>query len=80
MTMGAPYDDKNKDFDTASYREKVKLTAGEKWRILKNITVVSFAFMIQFTAFQVKAEDDFYFQVLKVQPIHKISSTYIMVV
>lgn len=53
MTMGAPYDlDKNKDGDTASYREKVKLSAGEKWRILKNITVVSFAFMIQFTAFQ----------------------------
>lgn len=52
MTMGAPYEDKNKDTDTASYREKVKLSAGEKWRILKNIGVVSFAFMIQFTAFQ----------------------------
>lgn len=51
--MGSPYDvDKNKDQDTVSYREKVKLTAGEKWRILKNISVVSFAFMIQFTAFQ----------------------------
>lgn len=51
--MGAPYDlDKNKDGDTASYREKVKLSASEKYRILKNITVVSFAFMIQFTAFQ----------------------------
>lgn len=46
--MGAPYDiDKNKDADTASYREKVKLSASEKWRILKNISVVSFAFMIQ---------------------------------
>lgn len=34
-------------------REKVKLKRSEKWRILKNIAVVSFAFMVQFTAFQV---------------------------
>ena len=34
-------------------REKVNLTQSEKWRILKNIGVVSFAFMMQFTAFQV---------------------------
>lgn len=39
--------------DTASIREKVKLARSEKWRILKNIFVVSLAFMIQFTAFQV---------------------------
>lgn len=39
--------------DTASVREKVKLARSEKWRILKNISTVSFAFMIQFTAFQV---------------------------
>lgn len=39
--------------DTASIaREKVKLARSEKWRILKNIGTVSFAFMIQFTAFQ----------------------------
>ncbi|XP_055524323.1 UNC93-like protein [Wyeomyia smithii] len=41
--------DKN---DSASLREKVKLSRNEKWRILKNITTVSFAFMVQFTAFQ----------------------------
>lgn len=35
-------------------REKVKLRRSEKWRILKNIAVVSFAFMVQFTAFQVR--------------------------
>lgn len=34
-------------------REKVKLRRSEKWRILKNIAIVSFAFMVQFTAFQV---------------------------
>lgn len=39
--------------DTISLREKVKLARSEKWRILKNIIVVSLAFMIQFTAFQV---------------------------
>lgn len=39
--------------DTASIREKVKLARSEKWRILKNIIVVSVAFMVQFTAFQV---------------------------
>lgn len=33
-------------------REKVKLARSEKWRILKNITTISFAFMVQFTAFQ----------------------------
>ncbi|KAI9589953.1 UNC93-like protein [Glossina fuscipes] len=38
--------------DTASLREKVILNPGEKWRILKNITIISFAFMVQFTAFQ----------------------------
>ena len=39
--------------DTASLRDKVKLARSEKWRILKNIATVSFAFMVQFTAFQV---------------------------
>lgn len=43
--------------DTASIREKVKLARSEKWRILKNIAVVSFAFMVQFTAFQVSNKD-----------------------
>lgn len=48
-------DDKPKrdHVDTASIREKVKLARSEKWRILKNIITVSFAFMVQFTAFQV---------------------------
>ena len=31
---------------------KCRLKRGEKWRILKNIAAVSFAFMVQFTAFQ----------------------------
>jgi len=43
----------HKDPDSASIqREKVKLARSEKWRILKNISVVSIAFMVQFTAFQ----------------------------
>lgn len=33
-------------------RKKIKLSRKEKWRILKNIAAVSFAFMVQFTAFQ----------------------------
>ncbi|KAI4492047.1 hypothetical protein M0802_010172 [Mischocyttarus mexicanus] len=36
--------------DTQS--RKFKLSRGEKWRILKNISTVSVAFMVQFTAFQ----------------------------
>jgi len=40
--------------DSVSLRDKVTLDRREKWRILKNITTVSFAFMVQFTAFQVK--------------------------
>lgn len=31
---------------------KFKYSRREKWRILKNITAISFAFMVQFTAFQ----------------------------
>jgi len=31
---------------------KYKYSRREKWRILKNITAISFAFMVQFTAFQ----------------------------
>lgn len=54
---GGYHDDENhgkKDVvDTISLRDKVKLARSEKWRILKNIMVVSLAFMIQFTAFQV---------------------------
>lgn len=66
MTAGSGY--KNDAFDgdgpvknhnqfddtisTISYREKVKLTPNEKWRILKNILIISLAFMVQFTAFQ----------------------------
>lgn len=38
--------------DTASLREKVILNPAEKWRILKNISILSVAFMVQFTAFQ----------------------------
>lgn len=41
--------------DSAIIREKVKLARSEKWRILKNIVTVSFAFMVQFTAFQVRS-------------------------
>ncbi|XP_070498643.1 UNC93-like protein [Chironomus tepperi] len=56
MHSGFHGDDENhqkKDVvDTASIREKVKLARSEKWRILKNIIVVSVAFMVQFTAFQ----------------------------
>jgi hypothetical protein len=57
MHGGYSDDDKPKrdQVDTASMREKVKLAASEKWRILKNISMVSFAFMVQFTAFQVSA-------------------------
>uniref|UniRef100_T1GXK0 Uncharacterized protein n=1 Tax=Megaselia scalaris TaxID=36166 RepID=T1GXK0_MEGSC len=44
---------KKPEGDTESIREKVLLSKGEKWRILKNISIISFAFMIQFTAFQV---------------------------
>ena len=40
--------------DTVSIREKVKVSPSEKWRILKNVTVLSCAFMVQFTAFQVR--------------------------
>lgn len=32
--------------------QKLKLSKKEKWRILKNVTAISAAFMIQFTAFQ----------------------------
>lgn len=39
--------------DTVSLRDKVTVNTSEKWRILKNIIAVSFAFMVQFTAFQV---------------------------
>lgn len=57
MHGGFHDDDDNKGkkdvVDTASIREKVKLARSEKWRILKNIIVVSLAFMVQFTAFQV---------------------------
>ncbi|XP_055586539.1 UNC93-like protein [Uranotaenia lowii] len=38
--------------DSASLRDKVKLSKGETWRIIKNVSTVSFAFMVQFTAFQ----------------------------
>lgn len=38
--------------EEASQQGKFKLSRKEKWRILKNIGAVSFAFMIQFTAFQ----------------------------
>lgn len=52
--------------DTSSIREKVKLARSEKWRILKNITAVSFAFMVQFTAFQVS---DSSFLILQTKPV-----------
>lgn len=38
--------------EEASQQGKFKLSRKEKWRILKNVSAVSFAFMIQFTAFQ----------------------------
>lgn len=55
MHGGFHDDDKPKrdKVDTGSIREKVTLAQSEKWRILKNIGMVSIAFMVQFTAFQV---------------------------
>lgn len=64
MTAGTAYENKAYDGDnpikpppntedTVSIREKVKLSRSEKWRILKNVAILSSAFMIQFTAFQV---------------------------
>ncbi|XP_019878966.1 UNC93-like protein isoform X2 [Aethina tumida] len=38
--------------EEASQQGKFKLSTKEKWRILKNVSAVSCAFMIQFTAFQ----------------------------
>jgi Ion channel regulatory protein UNC-93 len=38
--------------EEASQQGKFKLSRKEKWRILKNVSVISCAFMIQFTAFQ----------------------------
>lgn len=40
--------------EEAEQQGKFKLSRKEKWRILKNVTAVSSAFMIQFTAFQGK--------------------------
>lgn len=38
--------------EEASQQGKFKMSTKEKWRILKNVTAISCAFMIQFTAFQ----------------------------
>lgn len=38
--------------EEASQQGKFKLSTKEKWRILKNVSAISCAFMIQFTAFQ----------------------------
>lgn len=38
--------------EEASQQGKFKLSRKEKWRILKNVSIISTAFMIQFTAFQ----------------------------
>ncbi|KAF2904025.1 hypothetical protein ILUMI_02152 [Ignelater luminosus] len=38
--------------EEASQQGKFKLSRKEKWRILKNVSIISVAFMIQFTAFQ----------------------------
>lgn len=38
--------------EEAFQQGKFKLSTKEKWRILKNVSAVSFAFMVQFTAFQ----------------------------
>ncbi|KAJ3635471.1 hypothetical protein MTP99_008377 [Tenebrio molitor] len=38
--------------EEASQQGKFKLSTKEKWRILKNVSCISCAFMIQFTAFQ----------------------------
>lgn len=66
MTVSSGYENKaydgdnpvkpplNNTEDTVSIREKVKLSPAEKWRILKNVTILSTAFMVQFTAFQVR--------------------------
>lgn len=50
MTLGAPCDFASHKEGATEY--SVQLPAAEKWRILKNIGVLSFAFMVQFTAFQ----------------------------
>lgn len=47
----APVDRDITEPDAASIG-KFKLSRSEKWRILKNVTFISSAFMIQFTAFQ----------------------------
>ncbi|BES98202.1 Ion channel regulatory protein UNC-93 [Nesidiocoris tenuis] len=51
LKPSSPKGGKNGAFD-AEPKSKIKLTPGEKWRILKNIAAVSFSFMVQFTAFQ----------------------------
>jgi len=38
--------------ETASSDDEIDYKPSEKWRILKNIVVISFAFMVHFTAFQ----------------------------
>lgn len=38
--------------DDPNLQPKLKLSKKEKWRILKNVSAISAAFMIQFTAFQ----------------------------
>lgn len=75
MTAGTAYENKAYDGDnpikpppntedTVSVREKVKLSRSEKWRILKNVAILSCAFMIQFTAFQVYFHDYIFFLLL----------------
>lgn len=43
---------KNAPDEEMGKKGKVKLSRKEKWRILKNVSAVSLAFMVQFTAFQ----------------------------
>lgn len=38
--------------EEAEAQGKFKVSKKEKWRVLKNITAISAAFMVQFTAFQ----------------------------
>lgn len=51
---GWPGKPSNKEItdEEASQQGKFKLSTKEKWRILKNVSCISCAFMIQFTAFQ----------------------------
>lgn len=49
---GGPIKPRNTITDDDPNQPKLKLSKKEKWRILKNVSAISAAFMVQFTAFQ----------------------------